>query len=127
MQLDVFSSTRNFIRATRMAVYCHRDDDVETPDRSHKPIPDWARSHKLYEALKAQQHTDPDTIFGARQTTCDLADMFAGELCLMLLKCLCSIQSASAADSQLDAQEGIFFVWAAFHRRIAGSLRHWQF
>lgn len=56
-----------------------RDDDVETPDRSHKPIPDWARSHKLFEALQAQQHTDPDTIFGARQNTCDLANMFAGK------------------------------------------------
>jgi hypothetical protein len=32
----------------------------------------------LFEALKAQQATDPDSIFGARQTTCDLGDMFAG-------------------------------------------------
>jgi hypothetical protein len=55
-----------------------RDDDAETPDRSHKPIPEWARSQVLYEALKAQQATDPDSIFGARQTTCDLGDMFAG-------------------------------------------------
>jgi hypothetical protein len=55
-----------------------RDDDAETPDRSHKPIPEWARSQVLYEALRAQQATDPDSIFGARQTTCDLGDMFAG-------------------------------------------------
>ncbi|WIA43260.1 hypothetical protein OEZ86_009763 [Tetradesmus obliquus] len=55
----------------------YRDDDAETPDRSHKPIPEWARTQVLFEALKQQQATDPDSIFGARQTTCDLGDMFA--------------------------------------------------
>lgn len=63
------------------AIFCDpacRDDDAETPDRSHKPIPEWARSQVLFEALKQQQATDPDSIFGARQTTCDLGDMFAG-------------------------------------------------
>eukprot|EP00775_Hariotina_reticulata_P010316 gene10316-10474_t len=54
-----------------------RDDDEDTPDRSHKPIPDWARSQALFEAVKAQQHKDPDTIFGQRQTTCDLGELFA--------------------------------------------------
>jgi len=57
-----------------------RDDDTETPDRSHKPVPDWAKPAAVLQALKAQRHVDPDTIFGAaRRDTCDLAEMFKGE------------------------------------------------
>lgn len=56
----------------------YRDDDAATPDRSGKPIPEWARSHKLGEVLAAQQFTDPDQIFTSKQNSCPLDKMFAG-------------------------------------------------
>jgi hypothetical protein len=59
------------------APHC-RDDDELTPDRSHKPIPGWARPQAVLDAIKAQRHKDPDAIFGATRNTCDLTDMFKG-------------------------------------------------
>jgi hypothetical protein len=57
-----------------------RDDDEDTPDRSHKPVPEWAKPTAVLQALKAQRHIDPDNIFGkAHGDTCDLQDMFKGE------------------------------------------------
>lgn len=57
-----------------------RDDDEDTPDRSHKPVPEWAKPTAVLQALKAQRHVDPDGIFGnTREETCDLAEMFKGE------------------------------------------------
>jgi hypothetical protein len=56
-----------------------RDDDEDTPDRSHKPVPEWAKPAAVLQALKAQRHIDPDSIFGKeRPNTCDLTDMFKG-------------------------------------------------
>jgi hypothetical protein len=55
-----------------------RDDDEATPDRSGKPIPDWARSHNLGDCLRRQQHVDPDKVFGAKATSCPLDDIFKG-------------------------------------------------
>eukprot|EP00878_Enallax_costatus_P042706 GHUV01050153.1.p1 GENE.GHUV01050153.1~~GHUV01050153.1.p1 ORF type:complete len:104 (+),score=9.50 GHUV01050153.1:163-474(+) len=91
-----------------MAVRVRRDDDVDTPDRSHKPVPEWARSHKLYEALKSQQHTDPDSIFGARQTTCDLADMFAGRLHQLNLTCCKYLPYQGLLSVSVIQSEGIW-------------------
>jgi hypothetical protein len=55
-----------------------RDDDEATPDRSGKPIPDWARSHNLGDCLRRQRHVDPDKVFQAKQTSCPLDDIFEG-------------------------------------------------
>lgn len=73
------------------------DDDEATPDRSGKPIPDWARSHNLGECLRRQQHVDPDKIFGARGATCPLDDVFKGVgacCCLLLLLAACCLLPA---------------------------------
>lgn len=56
-----------------------RDDDEDTPDRSHKPVPEWAKPAAVLQALKAQRHIDPESVFGKeRPNTCDLTDMFKG-------------------------------------------------
>jgi hypothetical protein len=68
------------LRSLTICAFCLcRDDDEDTPDRSHKPVPEWAKPTAVLQALKAQRHIDPDSIFGkARRDTCDLTDMFTG-------------------------------------------------
>jgi hypothetical protein len=43
-------------------------------------VPEWAKPAAVLQALKAQQHIDPDRIFAksSKQDTCDLTDMFKG-------------------------------------------------
>ncbi len=51
---------------------------METPERSGKPIPDWARGARLMDALRRQQFMDPDKVFSARRTDCPLEEVFHG-------------------------------------------------
>jgi hypothetical protein len=43
-----------------------------------KVVPEWAMSHNLMKQLQEQRPQDPDKIFGAKQTTCDLDVLFDG-------------------------------------------------
>ena len=61
-----------------MGAVCCRDDDDESPDRVGKVVPEWAQSHNLMRQLQEQRPQDPDKIFGAKQTSCDLDVLFDG-------------------------------------------------
>ncbi|KAL6764835.1 hypothetical protein V8C86DRAFT_2471073 [Haematococcus lacustris] len=51
-------------------------DELTPPKR--KPIPSWAQSLNVLQALKAQQFIDPDKLFGERLKSCNLPEVFAG-------------------------------------------------
>jgi hypothetical protein len=71
-------SPRCFLPPCRL-LYCRPDDDDDTPDRSHKQVPDWARGPALRAALVAQHCMDPELVFGVlKNASCDLVEMFKG-------------------------------------------------
>jgi hypothetical protein len=55
----------------------HRSDsEDDSPGRPRKAIPDWARGVNLMDALRRQQRIDPDKIFGSKDNTCNLDNVF---------------------------------------------------